>query len=37
VVGGVPAVAVTFGLALATKAPEMGVVRRLLNRVLHRG
>lgn len=34
---GIPALVVTYGIALATKAPEAGMVSRLLGRVLRRG
>ncbi|MBR3327289.1 MAG: murein biosynthesis integral membrane protein MurJ [Atopobiaceae bacterium] len=34
---GIPAVAVTFGLAIALKLPESSTIRSLVARVLHRG
>ncbi len=37
VVAGIPSVAVTYGLALALKAPEAGVISILINRLLKRG
>lgn len=36
VVGGIPAVVVTYGLAALTHAPEMDVARKLVGRLFHR-
>ena len=37
VVAGIPSVAVTYGLALALKLPESGVIRLLMSRFIKRG